>query len=110
MKKLCIIDDDKCDAILLKEMLQDKFDITTINPSKSILKSLSIDYDIYIVDINMGAINGFDVIKYIPDGKRIYMISGMTKDYLKIVRDSLKDKVINVFNKSELPSQICQII
>ena len=110
MKKVCIIDDNQGDAYLLSELLEGKFDVTLINPSKKILESLEVDYDIYFIDINMGALSGYDTLRYVPSGKKVYMISGMARDYLNSVKETLSDKISGVLSKSNLEEELCQVI
>ena len=65
---ILLVEDDEDDYIITKDLLHDvksvKYELTWINNPKNAVKELCRNqYDVYIVDYQLGKYNGIDIIK-----------------------------------------------
>lgn len=85
MEKILVIDDSPVQANLLKSILEDSYDVTTVHTAEGGLAYASSgEYSLILLDVIMPSINGFEVLTLLQD-------SAVTRDVPVILITSLSD-------------------
>lgn len=114
-KTITIIDDNNHDAMLLKEEFERRgYKVVVIDPSRKLLENLkSKSSNIIVIDMFMGVLNAFDVLKFIDKSKKVFVLSGIDDGYLNFIEYGLKDRNIPLLSKDNFKQSadmICQAI
>ena len=108
MSKILIVEDEEAIAELEKDYLElSGFEVQVANDGeKGLEKALNEDYDLYILDLMLPGIDGFDICRQIRDVKNtpIIMVSAKKDDIDKIRGLGLgaDDYMTKPFSPSEL--------
>lgn len=69
MEKILVIDDSPVQANLLKSILEDTYDVTTVhNAEGGLAYAASGEFSLILLDVIMPSINGFEVLTLLQDG------------------------------------------
>ena len=112
MSKILIVEDEEAIAELEKDYLElSGFEVQVANDGeKGLEKALNEDYDLYILDLMLPGIDGFDICRQIRDVKNtpIIMVSAKKDDIDKIRGLGLgaDDYMTKPFSPSELVARV----
>lgn len=112
MGKILIIEDDEMLAGLEKDYLEmNDFQVTVESSGDTGLeKALSGNYDLFILDIGLPGMDGFEICKKIREEKNVpIMIVSARKDEIDIVRGlglGADDYVVKPFSPNELVARV----
>ncbi len=112
MNKILIVEDDEAIADLEKDYLElADFEVeVATDGNEGLTKALSIDYDLFILDLMLPGIDGFEVCRQIRDSKNtpIILVSAKKDDIDKIRGLGLgaDDYMTKPFSPSELVARV----
>ncbi len=112
MNKILIVEDDEAIADLEKDYLElADFEVeVAADGNEGLTKALSIDYDLFILDLMLPGIDGFEVCRQIRDSKNtpIILVSAKKDDIDKIRGLGLgaDDYMTKPFSPSELVARV----
>ena len=112
MSRILIIEDEEAIAELEKDYLElSDFDVTIENDGeKGLKRALNEDFDLYILDLMLPSVDGFEICKQIRDVKNapIIMVSAKKDDIDKIRGLGLgaDDYMTKPFSPSELVARV----
>lgn len=116
-KKVLVIDDNLNDLLYIKKMLEQNYNVTTINePLQAIEIIKKTNYDYILLDVEMPELNGFETLKRInklrnPAITKVIIISGYSlveqlDNYAKLHADSY---ILKPFIQEELLDKLKQL-
>lgn len=112
MSRILIIEDDEAIAELEKDYLElSGFDVIhEVNGKKGLIRALSEDFDLYILDLMLPDMDGFEICKQIRGERNtpILMVSAKKDDIDKIrgLGMGADDYVVKPFSPSELVARV----
>lgn len=81
MKKLLIVDDERDITFMIKQVLEDQYEVDTANDPFKVLTDFKPEtYDLLILDISMPKMNGFDLYRELKKSNkdtRVLIITAM---------------------------------
>lgn len=119
MKTLLIIDDEPAIRLLLKQFFQKKYDVVLLDDGIQAMEWLGSNTEtpVMILDLNMPAMNGAEVIKKVRVSDRhrnapIIVLSAKesSADRISCLRNGADDYVVKPFNPEEVDARIDAIL
>ena len=84
MKRIMIIDDYNLQIYLLENLLNDKYEIKSINSAIGIKKKIEkYKPDLVILDIVMPNKTGLEILNEIKDLTKVFIVSSINSSYIK---------------------------
>ncbi|WP_461247007.1 methyl-accepting chemotaxis protein [Treponema sp. R6D11] len=118
-KKIIVIDDEATVLTMTKTMLEEVYDVTTVNSGKEALKLFFQGYtpNLALLDLNMGEMDGWDTFIRIRDLSKlhgvpiaVYSASEDPKDKAKAQEMGAADYIIKPVKKEELTARVKKLV